>query len=135
MARGRLSVLDTVECLLLLSQAQFGRVAVTVVARPEIFPVYFCLMDGDIVFRTGAGTKLYAVATGAVVAFEADEFDPRALSGWSVMVTGPCSGERNPAKVAEARRRLPDGWVPGGHDHIVRITPHKISGRRIEAGA
>jgi uncharacterized protein len=131
MARGRLSILSTDECLSLLGEARMGRVAVSVAAMPEIFPVNFCLMDDDIVFRTGAGTKLYAAIKGAVVAFEVDEFDYDTLSGWSVMVTGPCAEERDPTTTVEARRRLPDGWVPGDRDHVVRITPEKISGRRI----
>jgi len=131
MAEGRISELTAEECQTLLAQAGFGRVGVTVAALPEIFPVKFCLLDGDIVFRTGAGTKLHAATQGTVVAFEVDEFDPTSESGWSVLVIGPSAEEHDPARIREARRRVSDGWVPGERDHVVRITPQKVSGRRL----
>jgi nitroimidazol reductase NimA-like FMN-containing flavoprotein (pyridoxamine 5'-phosphate oxidase superfamily) len=133
MATGSLKVLTRGECLALLGQAGIGRVGVSLGAIPEVFPVHFCLMGDAIVFRTGAGTKLHAASHGAVVAFEVDEFEIDARCGWSVLVIGRSGRVRHPVEIHEARQQLqPDGWVPGDRDQIVRIMPHKISGRRIE---
>ena len=51
-----------------------------------VVPVNYAVLDGDIVIRTGSGTKLDAALTGAVVAFEIDSVDPIYHEGWSVMV-------------------------------------------------
>jgi len=132
MATGSLEVLTREECLALLGQTSIGRVGVCVAAIPEIFPVHFCLLGNTIVFRTGEGTKLYAASRGTVVTFEVDEFEIDARCGWSVLVIGRAGRIRHPAEIHEARQRLqPDGWVPGDRDRIVRIAPHKISGRQI----
>jgi uncharacterized protein len=131
MPSGRLEVVSKEGCLALLRQATMGRVAVTVGAIPEIFPVNFCLIDDAIVFRTGPGTKLYAASRRAIVAFEVDEFDVDDRHGWSVLVVGPSEEVTQPDEITKARRQLADGWVPGDRDHVLRIAPHRVSGRRI----
>jgi len=131
MAGTELTVLTLEECVVLLAQGGLGRLGVSVAAMPEIFPVAFCFSEGDILFRTGTRTRLHSATQGTVVAFEIDAYDPDERSGWSVLVTGSCSEEQDPNRIADARQRLSEGWVPGDQDHIVRITPYKISGRRI----
>ncbi len=132
MATGSLDALTREECLTLLSQAGIGRVGVSLGGPPEILPVHFCLIDDAIVFRTGEGTKLHAASRGVVVAFEVDDFEIDARCGWSVLVVGRSRRVIHPAEIHDARQRLqPDGWVPGDRDRVVRITPNKISGRRI----
>jgi hypothetical protein len=42
----------------------------------------------DVVFRTGAGSKLSAVEVGHYVGFEADCYDQLTGTGWSVVVNG-----------------------------------------------
>src|SRR3974377_1661696 len=89
MGSTRLEVLSNEECQRLLEGGVMGRVGVTVSAIPEILPVNYTLLDGDIVFRTGRGTKLHSATSDAPIAFEVDEADPVTLSGWSVLVVGP----------------------------------------------
>ena len=132
MARGRIVALTTNDCWLHLRRSSLGRVAVTVASLPEIFPVNFCIIDDDIVFRAGEDTKLYSATTNAVVAFEIDEFDLENQSGWSVLAVGACTEEHDATRIHEAEVELPDGWVPGERDHVMRMHPHRISGRRIE---
>ena len=55
-----LEILDEHECRRLLASQCIGRVGVTIGALPAIFPVNYVTVDGDIVFRTGEGTKLRA---------------------------------------------------------------------------
>src|SRR5204862_2980903 len=86
--RNGLEILDRAACVRLLGTVSLGRVGITVGALPTILPINFRI-DGDrILFRSGVGTKLDAATRGAVVAFEADDFDPLYHSGWSVVVTG-----------------------------------------------
>ncbi len=134
MPSGRLEVISKEDCLALLRQAAIGRVAVSVGALPEIFPVNFCLIDDLIFFLAARGTSLHAATREAVVAFQVDDFDLDARRGWSVLVVGPSAEVIQPDEITIARAQLDDGWVPGDPDHILRITPHRVSGRRIAPG-
>ena len=131
MSARQLEVLSTEECLSLLRQAEVGRVAVTVGAIPEIFPVNYCLLDSTIAFRTGEGTKLHAATHRAVVAFEVDHFDPEVQRGWSVLVVGHAGEITDPQQVTAARRLLSDTWVPVDRHHVISIALDRVTGRRI----
>src|SRR5579864_9394187 len=75
------------ECLRLLASVPVGRVGVTIDALPAVLPVNFVVSDGAVLFRTVPGTKLDTATAGAVVAFEADGYDPPS-DAWSVLVRG-----------------------------------------------
>jgi hypothetical protein len=77
------------ECLSLLGTAGIGRLAYTEAALPAIRPVFFWLRAGDVVIPAHAGSPLVAAIRGAVVAFEADDYDDADRTGWSVTVVGP----------------------------------------------
>jgi nitroimidazol reductase NimA-like FMN-containing flavoprotein (pyridoxamine 5'-phosphate oxidase superfamily) len=131
--RNGLEVLDRDACLRLLATATLGRIGVTSEALPTILPVNFWFDGEQILVRTGAGTKLHAATSGAVVAFEVDEFDPLYHSGWSVVVTGPASEVTDPLALERHRvRRLPH-WAPAD-GHVVAIDPAIVTGRRIIPG-
>jgi nitroimidazol reductase NimA-like FMN-containing flavoprotein (pyridoxamine 5'-phosphate oxidase superfamily) len=84
-----LDVLDEDECRRPLGTAAIGRTAFTPGALPAIQPVHFALLGDHVVIPTRHGSKAAAAARGAVVAFEVDEFDTDARTGWSVTVVGP----------------------------------------------
>src|SRR5258708_2658497 len=129
--RRGLQVLPRQECLRRLRQGGVGRVAVSTGALPAIFPVNYATLDGDIVFRSGPGTKLTAAARGAVVAFEADDTDGFAHTGWSVMVIGPAHEITNNQELAEAAALPLASWAPGHEDVFVRIEARLVSGREL----
>jgi nitroimidazol reductase NimA-like FMN-containing flavoprotein (pyridoxamine 5'-phosphate oxidase superfamily) len=81
------------------------------------------------VVRTGTGTKLHAATRNAVLAFEID--GSHGSSGWSVLVGGQSSEVTEISQITTALAAIPDGWVPGEHEHVIRITPSRVSGRRI----
>jgi hypothetical protein len=125
-----LELLDTPECFALAASRPVGRVAVSVGALPAVFPVNFCLLGNDVVFRTASGTKLAAAMDGAVVAFEVDDFDVLGHRGWSVMVVGEASEIL--ARDLAALEPLPvHPWAHGVRDHVVRIRSQFVTGRRI----
>lgn len=127
----QLEVLDIAECRMLLAGATVGRVAVSVHAVPAVFPVNFALLDGDVVFRTGTGTKLDAAVRHAVVAFEVDQVDPLYHEGWSVLVVGMADELRDPQLLARARELPLRPWAEGPRDHVVRIGSEIVTGRRL----
>ncbi|MFG2004476.1 pyridoxamine 5'-phosphate oxidase family protein [Spirillospora sp. NPDC048911] len=129
--RNGLEVLGDAECLALMRSAPIGRVVFTEQALPAVQPVGFVL-DGDaVVIRTPPGTKFAAATRGAVVAFETDDFDATAGTGWSVTVIGQAQAVRDPAELARLSRLPLRPWLPGPRDHFIRISCHRISGRRI----
>jgi uncharacterized protein len=67
----------------------------------------------------------------AVVAFEADAYDPDAGTGWSVSIVGECSHVSNPAEIARLSVLVPRHWAPEGDCHLVRISIAGVSGRRM----
>ena len=131
--RNGLEVLDREASLLLLATATLGRIGITSAALPTILPVNF-LFDGDrILVRTSVGTKLYAAAAGAVVAFEVDDFDPMYHSGWSVVITGPAEEITDPDELERLRHVHLPHWAPAD-GHVIAIDPALVSGRRILPG-
>jgi nitroimidazol reductase NimA-like FMN-containing flavoprotein (pyridoxamine 5'-phosphate oxidase superfamily) len=128
---GGLEVLGREECLALLGSAPIGRIVFTDRALPAVQPVSFAVSGGDIVIRTAPGSKLAAAARNAVVAFEADEFDPVAGTGWSVVVTGEARVVSEAGELERLRALPLPVWVPGDRGHYLAITAELVSGRRV----
>ena len=123
--RNGLEILDREECLRLLALATLGRIGFTSGALPTVLPVNFHLDRERILVHTARGGRLEAALKNAVVAFEADEFDPVDHSGWSVAVTGVTS-ELSGATLTH--------WAPVGGAALVAISTEVMSGRRIRTG-
>jgi len=121
------------DCVALLATQEVGRLVAVDDGRPLIFPVNYAL-DGDaVVFRTASGTKLWA-SSRAPVAFEVDEIDRGARTGWSVILHGVAQ-EVTAFDRADVQARvwgLPvEPWAPGEKPVFVRIAPTLITGRRV----
>lgn len=128
-----LEVLSEQDCYELLTQVHLGRVALTRGALPMILPVNFALLDGAIIIRTSAGSKMSAAVARQVVCFEADAADSLYHEGWSVTVTGRTTLITDPTELARARQLPLVPWAPRLGDAYVRIEPELVSGRRISA--
>ncbi|MGR6919284.1 pyridoxamine 5'-phosphate oxidase family protein [[Actinomadura] parvosata] len=126
-----LQVLSRSECLRLLSSTLIGRIVFTDRALPAVQPVAFHLDGERIVIRTGIGSKLAAATRNAVVAFEADEFDPEERTGWSVTVIGHARAVHDPVEIAELAALPLTAWAPGSRDHYIVVDAEQVSGRRI----
>jgi nitroimidazol reductase NimA-like FMN-containing flavoprotein (pyridoxamine 5'-phosphate oxidase superfamily) len=131
--RTGMEALDRKDAVRLLGTVPIGRVAVVVGGgAPHIVPVNFAVDTSGateaIVFRTDAGTKLRAVGRGRVV-FEADDYDPKTRSGWSVVVHG--DAEEIDPPPANDDVVDPDPWAGGEKAHWVRIHATSVTGRRI----
>ncbi|MET8410357.1 pyridoxamine 5'-phosphate oxidase family protein [Streptomyces sp. NPDC005195] len=123
------------ECLVLLVRAPVGRIVHTRHALPAVLPVTFCLdADSAVLLRTAADSDLARSVDGVVVAFEADEVDARAHSGWSVVVTGRATVVTDPAEHGRLSHTGPRSWVATPRDVFIRIEPELVTGRALVGG-
>jgi nitroimidazol reductase NimA-like FMN-containing flavoprotein (pyridoxamine 5'-phosphate oxidase superfamily) len=128
-----LEVLDRAQCLSLLSTVPVGRVGVSIRALPVVLPVNFVVVDEQVMFRTGAGTKLRAASDGAVVAFEADAYDEATRLGWSVLIQGVARVIDGAGGTGPGLEHL-GAWGNGNVDDVVVVAATMITGRRILGG-
>jgi uncharacterized protein len=118
--------MSTTECMELLRKERVGRLGVTVLGRPEIFPVNYAMDASDsILFRTGVGVKLGAALNQHVV-FEVDHSDVDEGSWWSVIVHGVA---HHTERVAEGKHPLTSFLEDT--PHLIRISHSSVTGRRI----
>ena len=110
-----LEVVPYDECLRLLGTVPVGRVSFLSDGEIVVLPVNYVMDGQDPVFCTARGSKLSAAEGQAVVAFEADEYDQRTKSGWSVLVNLRC-------------------WATtADRPFWIRIRPSSVSGRQTPA--
>ena len=126
-----LEEMSRADCLDRLKSVHIGRVGITVGALPVILPVNFALIDEEIYFRTGVGTKLAAATSEAVAAFQADAYAPDGSAGWSVLVVGNCARVTDPESIDRALEILTATWSPvEDADYVVRIPGVRVTGRQ-----
>lgn len=106
-------------------------------ALPAIRPVNHLVVDGRVIVRTRLTAKVSVAVrssadAGVVVAYEADDLDPRRRTGWSVVVTGLATEVSDPEQVARYQRLL-HPWVNMATDTVVAIEPEIVTGIRIVA--
>lgn len=126
--QGPVEELTDDSCWELLRLESFGRLAVSSENRPQIFPVDYYADGTDILFRTGAGTKLRDLAANEAVAFEVD-LRSRTES-WSILVSGVARVVTEPYEIARADRAPLPSWIPVAPYVYVKIAPTSVHGRR-----
>jgi uncharacterized protein len=126
----RLIELSVDECLEVLENHQYGRIAFVRDGRPELLPLNYRYHEGAIVFRTSFGTLLDAAHNQAVV-FEVDGTDEDTHTGWSVIVHGKAEEIWQPEELDRVRELPLEPWAGGERDHYLRVFPTAMSGRRV----
>lgn len=127
-APGELEELTPAECLALLADDDFGRLAVRVADGVDIFPVNYVLHDDEVYFRSGPGTKLIRLTAAPDVAFEVDGRDGD--RAWSVVVKGTAE------RLDDDERIVASGLITATASHpteklnYVRIHAREVTGRR-----
>lgn len=111
-----------------------GRLAVCSRAGyPLVFPVNYVFNSGEIIFRTGLGTKR-DLSVDSLVTFEVDDFDVNTRTGWSVVVHGVVQLMPEMGMIMLDRPFEDAGagpWAPGERSIWMRIVPQVLTGRRI----
>ena len=126
---GELTELGRDECLRLLAGSLVGRVVFTEAALPAAHPVTYLLDGGEVVFRTANGAKLAAATLHHVAAFQVDDVDPAARTGWSVLGVGEAYEVTDPRRLADLADRLPAPWAANHDGHTVAIPLQRLTGR------
>ena len=130
-------MLDESECLRLVSTQVIGRLAFVGSFDLTVQPVNYRLADGAILFRTArdslTGEDLRTGIEHAEykVAFEVDSFDDQALEGWSVLIQGPAHHLDSAPEREKALTAGVESWPGGEKEHFIKITPVRITGRRV----
>jgi nitroimidazol reductase NimA-like FMN-containing flavoprotein (pyridoxamine 5'-phosphate oxidase superfamily) len=126
-----LRTISPAECLDLLEPGGVGRVGFAAADGIMMLPVNFAVTRKTIVFRTAPDTLLAVYADGRV-SFQADHLDEALHAGWSVLVHGHARKVTDEREVRQLEDRTHlEPWAAGSRDVYVRITPTRISGRRV----
>ena len=122
------------ECLRLLGDGDFGRVAVNSPGWPPLIrPVHY-VFDGSsqsVVFRSAEGSKLTSLLRSQRAAFEVDGTDPTGQFGWSVIVVGSAEEITGAAELERVTRLPLSAWQAGEPSRFMRIRATVVSGRRL----
>ena len=128
-----LEVLSRAEAVALLETQEVGRLVYTRRALPAVIPVNYAVCGGAILIWTGSGSSLAQAVRGSVVAFQVDDLNRAAHSGWSVTVTGSAHLVVDESERARARVDGPVPWAPGLKEYLIRIPMTIVTGRWLGA--
>lgn len=129
-----LEVLALEDCLRLLASVPVGRVGFYADGEVVVLPVNHVVDGQDIVFRTANGSKLSAAEGQDLVAFEADDYDGRTMSGWSVLVNGHAEIVYEDAETRRLAGLGLRSWASAAERPFwIRIRPTSVTGRQIPA--
>jgi predicted O-methyltransferase YrrM/nitroimidazol reductase NimA-like FMN-containing flavoprotein (pyridoxamine 5'-phosphate oxidase superfamily) len=121
-----LEALTREECWGHLAESAIGRLAViTEDGLPFVVPVNYAVDGESVVFASDFGTK-FASLLRHPVAFQVDSIDASRRTGWTVLIQGVVH-ETEPQ---EAEHLTVEPWV-GPRQHLVRVVPRHVSGRRL----
>lgn len=126
--------LTPAECDERLAQHRAGRVAWNAPDGPMVLPVTYVMHLGKISFRTSGYGALSTLAEPTNVAFEVDEIDMEAGTGWSVLVRGRAQAVTSSYLLSTLWRL--DGivpWATGSRNIFISIDPHSIRGKLVRA--
>lgn len=126
-----LSDLDVRDCWRLIAEARVGRLAVANDDGPDVFPVNHLVDGRRILFRSAAGTKLFA-AEGRDVAFEVDGIEIRdgVEHAWSVVAKGVATIVRDAGDLARIETLPLTPWWDSEKAHVMVIDSPPVTGRR-----
>lgn len=117
-------------CLRLLESVPVGRVSFCTDGEVITLPVNHVVDGQNVVFRTDRGSKLSAADRRDHVAFEADDYDRRTQTGWSVLVKGRAEVVREDAEIQRLSRLGLYPWVTAvDRPFWIRIHPTSVTGR------
>lgn len=122
------------ECQTHLEHATQGRVAWSADGLVHILPISCAVHAGRVTFRTSPYGVLAALEHTSEVAFEVDQIDLATGTGWSVVVQSRAQAVVMSEDLLDLWAR-PDlvPWAPGTRNVFISITPHHLSGRRVQA--
>ena len=94
-----------------------------------MLPVNYRFEDDQVLFRTSAHSELARHFSPGPAAFQIDYVDDFVQAGWSVLVRG--RAELLEWDELPDQDDRPESWAAGSRNVYVRITPEKVTGRRV----
>ena len=129
---GQLIDLTDDECWPLLASGAVGRIAWVSSGRPFVIPVNFTVEETTIYIHTTPYSTLVREVDDSRVAFQVDDIDFAARSGWTVVAQGRAElrypGPKTP------RAPAVDVWPAGAKAATVAVEVDEVSGRRLTPG-
>jgi uncharacterized protein len=117
-------------CLRLLESVPVGRVSFYTDGEVVTLPVNHVVDGQDVVFRTDRGSKLSAADRKDHVAFEADDYDLRTRTGWSVLLKGRAEVVHEDSEIQRLSHLGLYPWVTTvDRPFWIRISPTSVTGR------
>ena len=117
-------------CLRLLESVPVGRVSFCTDGEVVTLPVNHVMDGQDIVFRTDRGSKLSAAERQDHVAFEADDYDLRTRTGWSVLLKGRAEVVHEDSEIQRLSHLGLYPWITAvDRPFWIRIRPTSVTGR------
>jgi len=122
--------LTPAECQTLLESRNVGRIAWNAGHGPQIFPVSYACAADLIVFRTSPFGVLSELVRPTQVAFEVDDLDDAAHTGWSVIARGRAQAVASPALLSHLWTvEGAEPWAAGVRNVFIGISVERITGR------
>lgn len=120
------------QCWQYLEHTQHGRLALSVLNQPDIYPINYLAHDGVILLRTAPGTKLAELTVNSHVALEADGITSD--EAWSVVVKGTVRELQTTDEIAAADQLPLRPWIRTEKYRYLEITPEQVNGRFFNLG-
>lgn len=118
------------DCWELLRTHEVGRIAWANSEGITVLPVNYIVVENGIIVRTTPTGLLGELAHDVTVAFQVDEVDAETLIAWSVLARGRAK-ELTEAERADQAESIPEPWVGGERQLLLRIGVEQISGRAL----
>lgn len=115
-----------------LTEHTFGRLALSIMGQPEIFPINYTVDGTTILFRTAEGTKLIGIVIDSHVAFEVDQVE--ADGATSVVAKGTAREVERQSDIDAFDLSGLTPWIPTLKYHLIAIDVSEVSGRRFVFG-
>ena len=124
--------LTMAQCRELIAAGGIGRFLFVQEGRgPVAIPVNFKMDEDDVIFRTSGDTSVAEGIRQQPVSFDVDQLDDALGEGWSVLLTGNASLITGAAEISRVQALDIEPWAGGGREVYVRLSPSRITGRRI----
>lgn len=125
------------ETLAFLADKRFGRLAISLDGKPDIFPINFAVHANgpdDVVayIRTSPGNKLFATSVGGHLALETDELREGSATSAVLYGTGRMVEHRDELALVDSLGL--EAWVAVRKPEVVAIDIEHISGREFILG-
>jgi nitroimidazol reductase NimA-like FMN-containing flavoprotein (pyridoxamine 5'-phosphate oxidase superfamily) len=131
--RSGMEILDDSQCWKYLESQELGRLAVSVGAHPDIFPINYVVHRRRLLFKTAEGSKLASLAVNEAVAFEIDGYEADTNTVWSVVIQGHSRIVENDDESVLLEELPLVPWNLSEKSNFVEISASFLAGRRFVA--